>query len=148
MKKNNLINKFYILNACNELFDCKITNAIKNFKLTEKLVISALLLKNKNNDNNSVKLEEIYDYLYILISKYNEYNLDNGNCELDINWNEFQKIIYYLLRIKIIELNDKEFINFKDNCVHIKFYVDEFMVACEYDEEFKPIFNFLANMLN
>ena len=148
IEKNNLINKFYILNACNELFDCKITNAIKNFKLTEKLVISALLLKNKNNDNNSVKLEEIYDYLYILISKYNEYNLDNGNCELDINWNEFQKIIYYLLRIKIIELNDKEFINFKDNYVHIKFYVDEFMVACEYDEEFKPIFNFLANMLN
>ena len=146
--KDKLINKFYVLRACNELFDCKITNAIKNFKITEKIIISAILLKNIKNNNNSVKLEDIYNSLNIFIYKYNENNYNNGNMELYITWQEFQKIIYYLLRIKIIELNDKEFINFKDNYIHIKFYVDEFMIACDNDEEFKPIFNFLVNLLN
>jgi origin recognition complex subunit 1 len=146
--KNALINKFYIVKACNELFDGKITNILKNFKITEKLVISALLFKSKDNNNYSIKLGDIYDCLYNLVYKYNEYNVDNGNIELDINWNEFQKIIYNLLRIKIIELCDKEFINFKDNYVHIKFYIDEFMLACQFDEEYKPIFSYLADILN
>ena len=146
--KDNLINKFYILRACNELFDCKIMNAIKNFKISEKIIISAILYKIIKNNNNIVKLEDIYNSLNIFIYKYNENNYNNGNMDLDITWQEFQKIIYYLLRIKIIELNDKEFINFKDNYIHIKFYVDEFMIACECDEEFKPIFDFLTNLLN
>ena len=145
---NSKINKFYIIKACNELFDDKMTNVLKNFKITEKLVISALFLKSKTSNNSSIKLEEIYDGLNFLVSKYNEFNLDKGISELDINWNEFQTIIYNLLRIKIIELNDREFINFKDNYVHIKFYVDEFMIACEYDEEYKPIFSYLTNILN
>ena len=143
-----LINKLYILEACKELFDCKIVNVLKNFKIAEKIVISSILLKIKNDNSNSIKLEELYNNLNVFLSKYNEYNLNNGNIYLDITWDEFQKIVYNLLRIKIIELNDNTFINFKDNYIHIRFYVDEFMTACEYDEDFKPIFNFLENLLN
>ena len=139
---NKLINKFYIIRACNELYDQKMVNVFKNFKITEKMVISAILLKNKKDNNNSIKLEELYDSLQIFVFKFNEYNF-----ELDINWDDFQKIIYNLLRIKIIELDDKTFINFKDNYIHIKFYVDEFMIACQYDEEYKPIYEFLSNLL-
>ena len=139
---NKLIDKFYIIRACNELYDQKMVNVLKNFKITEKMVISAILLKNKKDNNNSIKLEELYDSLQIFVFKFNEYNF-----ELDINWDDFQKIIYNLLRIKIIELDDKTFINFKDNYIHIKFYVDEFMLACQYDEEYKPIYEFLSNLL-
>jgi Cdc6-like AAA superfamily ATPase len=139
---NKLINKFYIIRACNELYDQKMINVLKNFKITEKMVISAILLKNIKDNNNSIKLEDLYDSLQIFVFKFNETNL-----ELDINWDDFQKIIYNLLRIKIIELDDKTFINFKDNYIHIKFYVDEFMLACQYDEEYKPIYEFLSNLL-
>ena len=139
---NKLINKFYIIRACNELYDQKMINVLKNFKITEKMVISAILLKNKKDNNNSIKLEDLYDSLQIFVFKFNETNL-----ELDINWDDFQKIIYNLLRIKIIELDDQTFINFKDNYIHIKFYVDEFMIACQYDEEYKPIYEFLSNLL-
>ena len=139
---NKLINKFYIIRACNELYDHKMINVLKNFKITEKMVISAILLKNIKDNNNSIKLEDLYDSLQIFVFKFNESNL-----EVDINWDDFQKIIYNLLRIKIIELDDQTFINFKDNYIHIKFYVDEFMLACQYDEEYKPIYEFLSNLL-
>jgi len=141
-ESNKLIDKFYIIRACNELYDQKMVNILKNFKIAEKMVISAILLKNKKDNNNSIKLEELYDILQIFVFKFNEYNF-----ELDINWDDFQKIIYNLLRIKVIELDDKTFINFKDNYIHIKFYVDEFMLACQYDEEYKPIYEFLSNLL-
>jgi len=141
-ESNKLIDKFYIIRACNELYDQKMVNILKNFKIAEKMVISAILLKNKKDNNNSIKLEELYDILQIFVFKFNEYNF-----ELDINWDDFQKIIYNLLRIKVIELDDKTFINFKDNYIHIKFYVDEFMLACQYDEEYKPIYEFLSIML-
>ena len=141
-ESNKLIDKFYVIRACNELYDQKMVNILKNFKIAEKMVISAILLKNKKDNNNSIKLEELYDILQIFVFKFNEYNF-----ELDINWDDFQKIIYNLLRIKVIELDDKTFINFKDNYIHIKFYVDEFMLACQYDEEYKPIYEFLSNLL-
>lgn len=141
--KYKLIDKFYIIRACNELYDQKMVNVLKNFKITEKIVISAILFKNIKDNNNSIKLEELYDSLQIFVFKYNEYN-----SELYINWDDFQKIIYNLLRIKIIELDSDDFINFKDNYIHIKFYVDEFMLACQYDEEYKPIYEFLSNVLS
>ena len=140
-ESNKLIDKFYVIRACNELYDQKMVNILKNFKIAEKMVISAILLKNKKDNNNSIKLEELYDILQIFVFKFNEYNF-----ELDINWDDFQKIIYNLLRIKVIELDDKTFINFKDNYIHIKFYVDEFMLACQYDEEYKPIYEFLSTV--
>ena len=68
--------------------------------------------------------------------------------ELDINWNEFKMIIYNLKRMKIIEFRESDFINFKDNLILIKFYSDEFFIACEPDEDFKPVFIFLTNSLN
>ena len=145
---NQLINKFYIIRACNELFDCKIINAIKHFNICEKIILSSILLKISKNNNNSIKIEDIFNNLPILIYKYNDFNYYKSNYDLDINWDEFQKIIYNLLKIKIIEIRDKEFLNFKDNFIQIKFYVDEFMIACEKDEEFSPIFKFLTDVLN
>ena len=91
-ESNKLIDKFYVIRACNELYDQKMVNILKNFKIAEKMVISAILLKNKKDNNNSIKLEELYDILQIFVFKFNEYNF-----ELDINWDDFQKIIYNLL---------------------------------------------------
>lgn len=146
-EKNSLINKFYIIRAFNELFDCKTVNMIKHFTIIEKIIISGILYRNIKDNNNFVKIDEIYNSLNILIYKYNEY-ISNKDSEININWQEFQKIIYCLLRAKIIEINDNEFINFKNNYIHIKFYIDEFMIACESDLEYKPIFNFLTNIIS
>ena len=144
----NIINKNYILTAYRDLFDSKIIITLKNLKILEKIVIGAILLNINKFSNNFIKVESIYDDVDVLLEKYNESNTNNGKFELDIGWNEFKNIIYNLNRMKIIELRESDFNNFKDNIVLIKFYPDEFSVACEYDDDFEPVNNFLKNSLN
>ena len=146
--KKNLINKIYIIQACNDLFDNKIIIALKNLQLIEKIVIGAILFNIGKNNDCFVKVENIYESIDILFDKYNEYNKNKGNLGLDINWDEFKMIIYNLKRMKIIEFRESDIINFKDNLILIKFYSDEFFMACESDEDFKPVFIFLTNSLN
>ena len=147
-EKNSLINKFYIIAAFQELFDSKIMNAIKNCKITEKIVISGVLLRNIRDNNCFVKLGELYNSLNILIYKYNECKFNNGHFEIDINWPDFEKIIYSLLRSKILEIDENNFQNFKNNYVHIKIYIDELMIALESDEDYKPIYDYLSNIIS
>ena len=145
----NVINKNYILAAYRDLFDSKIILTLKNLKILEKIVIGAILLNINKFNNNFIKAESIYSDVDVLLEKYNESNISNGKFELDIGWNEFKNIIYNLNRMKIIELRESDFNNFKDNIVLIKFYPDEFSVACEYDDDdFEPVNNFLKYSLN
>ena len=79
----------------------------------------------------------------IILKKYNELNFNNSSFELDINWDEFKNIVYNLKRLSIIEFRENNLYNFKDNIVVIKFYADEFSIACESDEDFKKLNSFL-----
>ena len=146
--QKNLINKFYIIKACNDLFDNKIINIIKNLKILEKIVIGAILYNINKNYSNCTNLENIYDTVDLLLQKYNEFNMEKGKLELDINWEEFKNIIHNMKRIGIIKFLDNDITNFKDNLILIKFYVDEFSVACESDEDFRPVYSFLMNSIN
>jgi Cdc6-like AAA superfamily ATPase len=145
---NNLVNKNYVLKAYRDLFDSKIIFTLKNLNIYEKIIVGAILLNINKFCNNFIKVECIYNDVNILIEKYNKNNINNGKFELDISWNEFKNIIYNLNRMRIIELRKGDFNNFKDNFILIKFYPDEFSVACEYDDDFKPEEIFLTNSLN
>ena len=145
---NNLVNKNYVLKAYRDLFDSKIIFTLKNLSIYEKIIVGAILLNINKFCNNFIKVECIYNDVNILIEKYNKNNINNGKFELDISWNEFKNIIYNLNRMSLIELRKGDFNNFKDNFILIKFYPDEFSVACEYDDDFKPVENFLTNSLN
>ena len=146
--KNYLINKFYIIKSCSDLFDNKIISAIKNLGVYEKTVIASILFNINKEGNNLIKIEKIYDIVNLLLEKYNEYNYDNDKIELDITWDDFKRIIYNLNRIKIIQFNENNNCNFKDNFIFIKVYVDEFSIACESDKDFEPIKSFLFNSVN
>ena len=146
--QKKLINKYYIIKACNDLFDNKIINIIKNLKILEKIVIGSILYNINKNNNNCTNIESIYDTMDLLFQKYNEVNIKNGKLELDINWEEFKNIIHNMKRIGIIKFLDNDITNFKDNLILIKFYADEFSVACESDEDFRPVYNFLINSIN
>ena len=145
---NNLVNKNYVLKAYRDLFDSKIIFTLKNLNIYEKIIVGSILLNINKFCNNFIKVECIYNDVNILIEKYNKNNINNGKFELDISWNEFKNIIYNLNRMRIIELRKGDFNNFKDNFILIKFYPDEFSVACEYDDDFKPVEIFLTNSLN
>ena len=145
---NNLVNKNYVLKAYRDLFDSKIIFTLKNLNIYEKIIVGAILLNINKFSNNFIKVENLYSDIDVLLEKYNESNISNGKFELDIGWNDFKNIIYNLNRMKIIELRESDFNNFKDNIVLIKFYPDEFSVACEYDDDFGPVNNFLKNSLN
>ena len=146
--KKTLINKHFILKAYSDLFDSKIILTLKQLKICHKIIIGSILFNINKYNNNSIKVENVYDTMNILLKEYNDYNMYNGKIEFDINWYEFKNMIYDLNRIRIIKLSMGDFNNLKDNFVFIKFYPDEFFVSCEFDDDFKPINIFLKNSLN
>ena len=145
-KEKNLVSKYDILDAWNELFDSKISKVIKSLQINEKIIIASILSKTKENNSNKIKVGDLYDKIDIFLKKYNESNENNFN--LVINWEEFKNSIYNLMRIKLINFYEMPKINFIENFVVIKFYTDEFTIALEEDEEFKPVLNYLTQMLN
>ena len=145
-KEKNLVSKYDILDAWNELFDSKISKVIKSLQINEKIIIASILSKTKENNTNKIKVGDLYDKIDIFLKKYNESNENNFN--LVINWEEFKNSIYNLMRIKLINFYEMPKINFIENFVVIKFYTDEFTIALEEDEEFKPVLNYLTQMLN
>ena len=149
IKINNekLINKFYIIKACNDLYGSRIIKTLNNLKFLEKLIIGAIIFDINKYNSNLIYIENIYNALDILLEKYNEYYKNSSKIELDINWEEFKTILYNLNRMKIIEIKDNNILNFKDYYIIIKFFADEFSMACESDEDFKLINCFLTNSL-
>ena len=145
-KDKNLVSKYDILDAWNELFDSKISKVIKSLQINEKIIIASILSKTKENNTNKIKVGDLYDKIDIFLKKYNEFNEKGHN--LVINWEEFKNSIYNLMRIKLINFYEMPKNNFIENFVVIKFYTDEFIIALEEDEEFKPVLNYLTQTLN
>ena len=144
-KDKNLVSKFNIMDAWNELFNSKISKVIKSLQIIEKIIIASMLTKIKDNNSNKIKIGELYDKKDIFIKKYNE---NNDNFNLSITWEEFKNAIYNLLRIKLLNFYEFPKNNFIDNYVVIKFYADEFVFALEEDNEFKPVMELLTQIVN
>jgi len=142
-KDKILVSKYDIINAWNELFNSKISNVIKSLQIFEKIIIASMLSKIKDNNSNKIKIGDLYDKKDIFLKKYNE----NSDIDLTISWEEFKSVIYNLMRIKLLSFYEMPKNNFIDNYVVIKFYTDEFILACEEDTEFKPVMDYLTQLV-
>ena len=143
-KNKELVSKYDILNAWDELFSSKISNIISSLHIFEKIIIATILSKIKEQNHTKINLGDLYDKKDIFIKKYNE----NSGNEYEITWEEYKKIIYNLMRIKLVNYGDVPKSNFIENNIVIKFYIDEFVMACESDEDFKPVLDYLTQLVN
>ncbi len=146
-KDKNLVSKFNIMDAWNELFNSKISKVIKSLQIIEKIIIASMLTKIKDNNSNKIKIGELYDKKDIFLKKYNDEN-EKNDFNLTMTWEEFKNAIYNLLRIKLLSFYEMPKNNFIDNYVIIKFYTDEFVIALEEDNEFKPVMELLTQIVN
>ena len=148
IKKNShkKIDKNYIIKASDDLFSSKLTKVIKSLQISEKIIICAILSKYKDVNDNKVKVGDLYEKKDIFIDKYNETIKRNI---LTIYWEEYQKIIYNLIRLQLLNFCDKpNNNNFMENYITIKFYTDEFIYACNEDKELKPVIDYLTNLIS
>ena len=145
-KDKNLVSKYDIMDAWNELFNSKISKVIKSLQINEKIIIASLLSKTKDNNINRIKVGDLYDKTDTFLKKYNDKN--DGGFNLSMSWEEFKNSIYNLMRIKLLNFYEMPKNNFIDNFVTIKFYIDEFIFALEEDEEFKPVLDYLTQIIN
>ena len=143
-KNKELVSKYDILNAWDELFSSKISNIISSLHIFEKIIIATILSKIKEQNHTKINLGDLYDKKDIFIKKYNE----NSGNEYEITWEEYKKIIYNLMRIKLVNYGDVPKSNFIENNIVIKFYIDEFVMACESDKDFKPVLDYLTQLVN
>ena len=144
--EKNLVSKYDIMDAWNELFNSKISKVIQSLQINEKIIIASLLSKTKDNNINKIKVGDLYDKIDIFMKKYNDKN--DSNFNLTMSWEEFKNSIYNLMRIKLLNFYEMPKNNFIDNFVVIKFYTDEFIFALEEDEEFKPVLDYLTQIIN
>ena len=143
-KNKELVSKFDIINAWDELFNSKISRVIRSLHILEKIIIATILSRIKEQNNTKIKLGDLYDQKDIFFQKYNE----KSNRELEITWEDYKRIIYNLMRIKLLNYGDIPKSNFIENNIVIRFYVDEFVMACESDQEFKPVMDYLTQIVS
>ena len=143
-KNKELVSKYDILNAWDELFNSKISKVIGSLNIFEKIIIATILSKIKEQNNLKIKLGDLYDKKDIFIKKYNEVS----DKDFEMTWEEYKKIIYNLLRIKLLNYAEIPKSNFIENYIVIRFYIDEFTMACERDNEFKPVLDYLTQLIN
>jgi len=143
-KNKELVSKFDILNAWDELFSSKISSVIRSLHILEKIIIATILSRIKEQNNTKIKLGDLYDQKDIFFKKYNE----KSNKDLEISWEDYKRIIYNLMRIKLLNYGDIPKSNFIENNIVIRFYVDEFVMACESDQELKPVMDYLTHLVN
>ena len=137
-KNNNKINKItkgHIIKACNELFDSKLVKVISSLKNTEKIILMTILAK---TNEGKIKISDIYDKKDIFIHKYNEKN-NAFKDYIEMNWDDFQMIIYNLVKLKIINFEGNFNHNFIENSISIRFYVDEFNMAIDNEPNFNEV---------
>jgi origin recognition complex subunit 1 len=142
--KYKKIDKNYIIQASEDLFNSKLRKVMESLQICEKIVICAILSKIKDENENKVKVGNIYDRLDIFFEKYNASN----KTKVELYWEEFKTIIYNLIRLQIINFCDSQKLNFMENSITIKFYVEEFVIACDKDENLKPVLNYLTNFIS
>jgi Cdc6-like AAA superfamily ATPase len=143
-KNKELVSKYDILNAWDELFNSKISKVIGSLNIFEKIIIATILSKIKEQNNNKINLGDLYDKKDIFIKKYNE----SSDKDFEMTWEEYKKIIYNLMRIKLLNYGEIPKSNFIENNIVIRFYIDEFTMACERDDEFKPVMDYLTQLVN
>lgn len=143
--KDGKIDKNFIIKACDDLFNSKFTKVMESLQISEKIIICAVLSKYKDVNENKVKVGDLYDKKDIFINKYNESSVKNN---LTIYWEEYKKIIYNLIRLQLLSFCEKPNNNFMDNYITIKFYTDEFIKACDNDNELKPVLDYLINLIS
>ena len=143
-KNKESVSKFDILEAWDELFNSKVSKVIRSLNIFEKIIIATILSKIKEQNNIKINLGDLYDKKDIFVSKFN----DSSTKEFEITWEEYKKIIYSLIRIKLLNYGDIPKSNFIENNIVIRFYVDEFIMACEGDNEFKPVMEYLTQIVN
>ena len=142
--KYKKIDKIYIIQASEDLFNSKLRKVMESLQICEKIVICAILSKIKDENENKVKVGNIYDRLDLFFEKYNAAN----KFKIELYWEEFKTIIYNLIRLQIINFCDSQKFNFMENSITIKFYVEEFVIACDKDENLKPVLNYLTNFIS
>ena len=82
--------------------------AMNSLQICEKIIICTILSSIKDNNDNSVKLDDLYNKLDIFFDKYNEVTIE----DLELYWEEFKKIIYNILRIQLISFSENQKIIF------------------------------------
>jgi Cdc6-like AAA superfamily ATPase len=142
--KDGKIDKNFIIKACDDLFNSKFTKVMESLQISEKIIICAVLSKYKDVNENKVKVGDLYDKKDIFIKKYNE----SSDKDFEMTWEEYKKIIYNLMRIKLLNYGEIPKSNFIENNIVIRFYIDEFTMACERDDEFKPVMDYLTQLVN
>ena len=143
-KNKELVSKYDILNAWDELYSSNISKIISSLHIFEKIIIATILSTIKEKNHTKINLGDLYDKKDIFIQKYNE---SSGN-EFEITWEEYKKIIYNLIQLKLVNYGDVPKSNFIENNIVIKFYIDEFVMACESNEDFKPVLDYLTQLVN
>ena len=139
------IDKNYIIKACDDLFNSKLRKVLESLQICEKIILCAILSKIKDIDNNKVNLGQLYDKIDIFFNKYNEKIAKN---KIELYWEEYKQIIYNLIRLKLLSFSESQKLNFMENFVTIKFYIDEFIVACDGDKNLKPVLDYLTNLIS
>ena len=139
------IDKNYIIKACDDLFNSKLRKVLESLQICEKIILCAILSKIKDIDNNKVNLGQLYDKIDIFFNKYNEKIAKN---KIELYWEEYKQIIYNLIRLKLLSFCESQKLNFMENFVTIKFYIDEFIVACDGDKNLEPVLDYLTNLIS
>ena len=143
-KNKELVSKYDILNAWDELYSSNISKIISSLHIFEKIIIATILSTIKEQNHTKINLGDLYDKKDIFIQKYNE----SSENEFEITWEEYKKIIYNLIQLKLVNYGDVPKSNFIENNIVIKFYIDEFVMACESNEDFKPVLDYLTQLVN
>ena len=143
--KKKKIEKNYILKACEDLFNSKLKKVMISLQICVKIILCSILFSIKDVNNNKVNVGHLYEKIDMFFGKYND---ANKNEEIELYWEEYKKIIYNLIRLQLISFCDSESKNFMENYITIKFYVDEFVNACDGDKDLKPVLNYLTDIIS
>ena len=143
--KKKKIEKNYILKACEDLFNSKLKKVMISLQICEKIILCSILFSIKDVNNNKVNVGHLYEKIDMFFGKYNDANKKE---EIELYWEEYKKIIYNLIRLQLISFCDSESKNFMENFITIKFYVDEFVNACDGDKDLKPVLNYLTDIIS
>ena len=143
--KYKKIDKDYIIKASEDLFNSKLSKGMGSLQICEKILICAFLAKTKDTNNRRINLGELYNKIEVFFNIYNNANKDDN---IELNWEEYKRIIYNLIRLQIINFCETPKLNFMENHIEIKFYVDEFINVCANDKILKPVLDYLINIIS
>jgi Cdc6-like AAA superfamily ATPase len=118
------IDTIIVLEAWNKLFDSKVIQVLVNLKFYEKLILISLLYELKQSGNNKCGIGKVFNRLPFFLSRI-EQDVDYEELCFD----EFEMIVFNMIRLTIIEYGDYNNENFINNTLSPKFYVDEFCNA-------------------